>query len=113
MSGEVEETDYQNRMTNLRNEIKKYELIIENTRATTADLEEVSNRVNRFLNLFYESEERVKVIKEFVDFALYDPRDGSIDVVFKFETELGVPSKTMQSLSNQMKSKALTSIYNK
>lgn len=98
MNGEIEESDYQKKMALLRTDLKNCETIIQNTKACMVDSEEMSIRVNRFLNLFYESEDMIKVIKEFVDFALYDPRDGSIDIVFKFETELGLPSKSMQAL---------------
>ncbi len=60
--------------------------------------DDIRNKVNKFLNHYYVSEDIKESIKEYVYKAIYDPDTGGIEIILKLEHELDIPSKRLESL---------------
>ena len=98
INGEISEAVYKEKADDLKNKISKCETYINNLQISDVTNNFVITKVNKFLNSFYESENPLDTIKEFVDVALYDPRNGKLEIILKFETELGLPSAKLENI---------------
>lgn len=98
VNGEILESTYQKKMTEYKEEMIKVENYLKTVRIDAITETDVRNRVNRFLNLFYESEDKIAVIKENVSYSLYDPRNGSVKVILKLEDDFDSDNRLLASL---------------
>ena len=90
--------EYKKESIKTNNLIKECEKKLKSSNLEEYKVDEIINKVNRFINLFYKSDNILEVIKEFVSKAIYNPDNGSIDIILKLEEELDIPSSRLSSL---------------
>ena len=98
MAGEITDNAYKTVVKEYNDEIIKCDNYLKMIKFDTAKYQEVTNRVNRFINLFYESENRLEPIKENVSRVLYDPRNGDLNIILKLEDEFNVSYNKLENL---------------
>ncbi len=98
IDGKIGQDTYKKKSLELGQLINSCETKLKSTNLENYKADEVRNKIMKFLNHYYESEDIISVIKEFVSTVLYDPDTGEINLVLKFEDELDIPSKRINSL---------------
>ena len=98
INGEISEDSYKNKVTSLKQTIDKCDKFIKNFKIDETTRTIITNKVNKFINSFYESDVKLQLIKEFVNLILYDPRNGKIELVLKFEDELNLNRVKLENL---------------
>lgn len=90
INGEISEITYKDKLVVLKQTIDKCDKFINNFKLDETTRTLITNKVNKFINSFYESDDILQIIKEFVDMVYYDPRNGQIELTLKIEAELGL-----------------------
>lgn len=98
INGEIKEDSYNLQIDSLRVKIVNNEKRMKDTVFVTVNEQDVKNKVSKFINLFYTSEDIVEVIKEQVAFVLYDSRNGQFEIVLKLEKQLNLNSKRIENM---------------
>lgn len=98
MTGEISENTYNIKSLDLKNNISKCNEYINHLSFDNVKVNLVTNKVNKFINTFYESDKVIDVIKEFIDIVLYDQRNGKLDIILKLETEIDLPSSKLENI---------------
>ena len=98
MQGEIDNNTYKNEIKDLTKAINDADAYLKSISFDQFTVTDITNRVNRFVNLFYESDNYVEVIKANVYKVLYDPRNGQFDIILNLEHELDIPSKRIENI---------------
>ena len=98
INGEIGELTYKDKIKSLNETIDKCDKYVKNLNMDETIKILISNKVNKFLNSFYESDDKISVIKEFIHLILYEPRNGKLEIVLKFEEELGLNRVKLENL---------------
>lgn len=98
INGEISEVSYKDKISTLKTNIEKCDKYINNFNIDEATKVLVTNKVNKFINSFYESDDKINTIREFVHLVLYEPRNGKLDLVLKFEEQLGLNRVKLENL---------------
>lgn len=95
---EINEPFYEKEMKKLSIKINNNENLIKKLTCDKINEDFITNKVTKFINLFYTSEDIISVIKLFLSFAIYDPCTGKLEIVLKIESELELESKKIENM---------------
>ena len=98
LNGEINVDDYKKKTTELSVLIDECSKKLKMANLEDYKADDIRNRVNKFLNHYYVSDNIKESIKEYVYKAIYDPDTGGIEIILKLEHELDIPSKRLESL---------------
>ena len=99
MNAEITKEVYIKKAEELSKLVEECDIKLKSANLNEYKADEVRQKVNKFLNYYYENDDNLlEPMKEFISKAIYNPENGEIDIVFKFEEDLDVPSKRLSSL---------------
>lgn len=99
MNAEITKEVYIKKAEELSKLVEECDIKLKSANLNEYKADEVRQKVNKFLNYYYENDDNLlEPMKEFISKAIYNPENGEIDIVFKFEEELDIPSKRLSSL---------------
>ena len=98
VNGEIPEEKFSIKMKELNQLIKECDKRLDNASYEEFQFKEVEDKVDNFLKTFNVNEEdKIKLIKDNISKAIYDPVKGTIVIILKLEEDIDVPSLRLKS----------------